>query len=135
MSREVHVRSLWGTGGEIPPVYPAFGGAKGKGASGGPARPKVPKHRAGADCSVVAMKRVMSVERRGRVTHGCWANGKPEEPNCTGRRQPSKSGTSRMNREIHVRICESLGVGFPWATRPKRSISYLIATIKSIAKS
>ena len=23
MSREVHVRSLWGTGGEIPPVYPA----------------------------------------------------------------------------------------------------------------
>ena len=41
MSREVHVRSLWGTGGEIPPVYPAFCGAKGKGASGGPARPKV----------------------------------------------------------------------------------------------
>jgi ribonuclease toxin BrnT of type II toxin-antitoxin system len=24
MSREVHVRSLWGTGGEIPPVYPAL---------------------------------------------------------------------------------------------------------------
>jgi hypothetical protein len=23
-----------------------------------------------------------------------------------------------MNREVHVRICESLGVGFPWATRP-----------------
>jgi hypothetical protein len=67
MSREVHVRSLWGTGGEIPPVDPAVGGAKGKGASGGPARPKVPKHRAGADCSVVAMKRVMSVERRGRA--------------------------------------------------------------------
>jgi hypothetical protein len=24
---------------------------------------------------------------------------------------------SRMNREVHVRICESLGVRFPWATR------------------
>jgi hypothetical protein len=23
MNREVHVRSLWGTGGETPPVYPA----------------------------------------------------------------------------------------------------------------
>ena len=23
MSREAHVRSLWGAGGEIPPVYPA----------------------------------------------------------------------------------------------------------------
>ncbi len=68
MSREVHVRSLWGTGGEIPPVDPAFGGAKGKGASGGPARPNVPKHRAGADCSVVAMKRVMPVERSEQPT-------------------------------------------------------------------
>jgi len=28
MSREVHVRSLWGTGGEIPPVYPANFDAK-----------------------------------------------------------------------------------------------------------
>ena len=67
MSREVHVRSLWGTGGEIPPVYPALGGAKGKGTSGGPARPKVPKRRAGADCSVVAMKRVTTAERRGQA--------------------------------------------------------------------
>ncbi len=24
MSREAHVRSLWGAGGEIPPVYPAI---------------------------------------------------------------------------------------------------------------
>jgi len=27
------------------------------------------------------------------------------------------SNTSRMNREIHVRICEGLGVKFPWSTR------------------
>jgi hypothetical protein len=26
-------------------------------------------------------------------------------------------GTSRMNREIHVRICERLGVQFPGPTR------------------
>jgi hypothetical protein len=34
-----------------------FGGGKGKGTSGSPARPKVPKRRAGADCPVVARKR------------------------------------------------------------------------------
>ena len=34
-----------------------FGGGKGKGTSGSPARPKVPKRRAGADCLVVASKR------------------------------------------------------------------------------
>ena len=32
-------------------------GVKGKGASGGPARPKVPMRRSGTDCFVVAMKR------------------------------------------------------------------------------
>ena len=46
------------------------------------------------------------MERRGRATHGGWANGKPEEPNYTGRRQPSESGTSRISREAYVRICE-----------------------------
>jgi hypothetical protein len=29
-----------------------------------------------------------------------------------GRRQPSCDGTSRMNREVQVRICERLGVKF-----------------------
>jgi hypothetical protein len=32
-----------------------------------------------------------------------------------GRRQPSRGGTSRMTRECQVRICERLGVKFPWA--------------------
>src|SRR5271157_1408973 len=61
----------------------------------------------------------MPVERRGWVTHGvCWVNGRPEELSClAGRRQPSLSGTSRMRRESHVRICERLGVRFPGPTR------------------
>jgi hypothetical protein len=33
-----------------------FGDAKGKGASGGTARPKVPMRRTGADCPVVVLK-------------------------------------------------------------------------------
>src|SRR5439155_26875427 len=33
------------------------------------------------------------------------------------RRQPFRGGTSRMNREIHVRLCERLGVKFPGPTR------------------
>jgi hypothetical protein len=43
------------------------GDAKGKGASGSTARPKVPMRRRGADCPVVVMKRVMPVEQRGQV--------------------------------------------------------------------
>ena len=36
-----------------------------------------------------------------------------------GGRQPSYGGTSRMNREVHVRICERLGVQLPGATRQR----------------
>ena len=35
----------------------------------------------------------------------------------SGRRQPSRGGTSRMMREYQVRICERLGVQFPGPTR------------------
>ena len=35
----------------------------------------------------------------------------------SGRRQPSRDGTSRMTRECQVRICERLGVKFPGPTR------------------
>jgi len=38
-----------------------------------------------------------------------------------GRRQPSRGGTSRMNREVQVRICERLGVKFPGPTRPEQT--------------
>src|SRR6202171_5583054 len=120
MSREVHVRSLWGTGGEIPPVYPALGGAKGKGTSGGPARPKVPKRRAGADCSVVAMKRVTTAERRGQAIRVVidLVNRRREEPTDHDRgRQLSLDGTSRVTGDSHARFCERLGVKFPGPTR------------------
>jgi hypothetical protein len=62
----------------------------------------------------------MPVERRGQVTRVeiDRVNGQPEElAGFGGRRQPSLGGTSRMNREVHVRICERLGVKFPGATR------------------
>ena len=55
----------------------------------------------------------MPVERREQVTRVeiVRVNGQPEElAGLGGRRQPSLGGTSRMNREIHVRICERLGV-------------------------
>src|SRR5260370_39509128 len=39
-------------------------------------------------------------------------------PMINGGRQPSRGGTSRMNREVHVRFCEGLGVKSPGPTRP-----------------
>ena len=95
------------------------GHAKGKGTSGRPARPKVPMGQSGADRPIVAMKRGNARGAKG-VGHSrrCWVNGRPEEPSFfAGRRQPSLSGTSRMRRESHVRICERLGVKFPGPTR------------------
>jgi hypothetical protein len=49
-----------------------FGGGKGKGASGSPARPKVPMRRAGADCPVVARKRgnARGAKGAGHSRHG-----------------------------------------------------------------
>ena len=58
------------------------------------------------------------MERREQLTH--------MRMESTGNRRNSLScwkaaafsgGTSRMNREIHVRICERLGVQFPGPTR------------------
>jgi hypothetical protein len=83
------------------------GHAKGKGTSGGPARPKVPMGQSGADRPIVVMKRGNARGAKG-VGHSrrCWVNGRPEEPSSfAGRRQPSLSGTSRMRRESQVRLC------------------------------
>ena len=96
------------------------GDATGKGASGRTTRPKVPKHRPGAHCSVVVGKRgnARGAKGAGHPRRDRWVNGKPEEPTgFGGRRQPSLGGTSRMSREVHVRICERLGVQFPGPTR------------------
>jgi hypothetical protein len=102
------------------------GDDKGKGASGSPARPKVPTRRSGADCLVVPMRR--SNVRGGKgVGHPRWdhlVNWQQEEPaDFDGRRQLSKGGTSRMSREAQVRICERLGAKFPGPTRPGVSLS------------
>jgi len=108
--------------------YPGFrmelenrvGDGKGKGTSGKPTRPKVPRHRSGAHCFVRAKKRGNARGAKGaghpRQDGG---NGQPEELLVLAEagRLP-RGGTSRMRRESHVRICGGLGVKFPGSTRP-----------------
>ena len=77
--------------------------------------------RPGADSSVVAVTwgNAHRAKGGGHPRRNQRANGRPEEPiGFDGRRQPSVGGTSRMNREVHVRFCERLGVKFPGPTRP-----------------
>ena len=62
----------------------------------------------------------MSVERSGQAIDvetlkGQLATGGAR--GFDGGRQLSTGGTSRMNREVQVRICERLGVQFPGPTR------------------
>jgi hypothetical protein len=87
------------------------------------ARPKVPMRRRGADCSILAMKRGNARGAKG-AGHRHWIGptGNGRSLIISGRRQPSNDGTSRMNREVHVRICERLGVRFPGPTRQKLSL-------------
>ena len=60
------------------------------------------------------------MERRGQVigvgVDRSTGNGR-EPISLGGRRQPSLGGTSRINREVHVRICERLGVRLLGPTR------------------
>jgi hypothetical protein len=51
-----------------------------------------------------------------------------------GGRQLSRDGTSRMNREVHVRFCEGLGVKFPGPTRQTRTIVLIAAAAASAPK-
>src|SRR5215472_14702284 len=67
----------------------------------------------------------MPAERRGQVIAveiGSTGNGR--NPTINGGRQPSCGDTSRMNREVHVRICERLGVKLPGATRPRSGSAF-----------
>src|SRR3974390_674308 len=60
----------------------------------------------------------MPVERRGQaIAFEIGSTGNGRNSIFNGRRQPSRGGTSRMNREVQVRICERLGVQFPGPTR------------------
>ena len=65
----------------------------------------------------------MPMERREQAI-AIWlgSTGNGRNPMFNGRRQPSCDGTSRMNREVHVRFCERLGVQFPGPTRQSRRI-------------
>jgi hypothetical protein len=62
----------------------------------------------------------MSVERSGQAIGVETSKGLLATGGARGfaeGRQPSMDGTSRMNREVQVRICEGLGVKFPGPTR------------------
>src|ERR1700719_1222670 len=80
----------------------------------------------------------MPVERRERVI-AIWlgSTGNGRNPMFSGRRQPSRGGTSRMMREYQVRICERLGGKFPGPTRqlhplPRRSIAVCFTPVSGI---
>jgi len=95
------------------------GDDKGKGTSGDPTRLKVPMHRSGAHCLVGARKRGYARGAKGAGhPRQDGVNGQPEELLVLAEagRLP-RGGTSRMNREIHVRICGGLGVKIPGSTR------------------
>jgi hypothetical protein len=52
-------------------------------------------------------------------------NWQQEEPtDSDGRRQPSRSGTSRISRETYVRFCERLEVKFPGPTRRRQPLFF-----------
>jgi hypothetical protein len=99
------------------------GDDKGKGTSGDPTRLKVPMRRSGADCLVGARKRGNARGAKGAGhPRQDGVNGQPEELLVLAEagRLP-RGDTSRMNREIHVRICGGLGVQIPGSTRRAHS--------------
>src|SRR5215469_11274195 len=82
-------------------------------------RPKVRMHRSGAHCFVRARKRGNARGAKGAGhPRRVGVNGQPDELLVLAEagRLP-RGGTSRMNREIHVRICGRLGAKFPGPTR------------------
>jgi len=97
-----------------------FGGDNGKGASGSSARPKVRIYRAGADCSVVAVRRGNARGAKG-AGHPRWDRFGQLATGGTGRSWRKavafEGGTSRVTGDGHARFCEGLGVKFPGATR------------------
>src|ERR1017187_2632412 len=97
-------------------------------------RPKVAMLTSGMDRSVVAMKRDNARGARG-AGHPLYdpfivANRQRDEPlGCSGGRQPSSGGTSRMTGDRLVRICEGSRVKFLRSTRQSisRPSSALVA--------
>jgi len=76
-------------------------------------RPKVPIRQTGADRPVVAMKRLTTVEQRGRVIRAVidWSTGNGRNRLVTAEGgSPRLDGTSRVMGDHQARICESLEV-------------------------
>src|ERR1700724_994119 len=89
------------------------------------ARPKVLMRRRGADCPVVVRHRLSWSEGGGSSPLSLGQLAVPGGARrLSGRRQPSRGGTSRMMREYLVRICERLGVKFPGPTRQKHVLPH-----------
>jgi len=59
-------------------------------------------------------------------------NGMSEDPFKLDNEQGGRGGKSRMRREFHVRICESLEAKISWATRLKGDRVTVVPTAKSI---
>jgi hypothetical protein len=98
-----------------------FGGGKGKGTSGSPARPNLLIRRAGADCPVVARKRsnVRGAKGAGHSRHrlpGQLGNRRSRLVVSEGG-SSQLDGTSRVTGDSHARFRERLGVIVPGATR------------------
>jgi hypothetical protein len=100
------------------------GDANGEGPSGIPARPTVPMRRAGADCSVVAMRRGNSRGAKGAghrvgIDMGQLATGGTR---WSRRKAPAfQGGTSRVTGDGQARIGERLGAKFPGPTRQQET--------------
>src|ERR1039457_3022287 len=89
-------------------------------------RPKVAMLTSGMDRSVVAMQRgnARGARRAGHPLYDPFivANRQRDEPlGCSGGRQPSSGGTSRMTGDRLVRICEGSRVKFLRSTRQSKT--------------
>src|SRR6516165_10579026 len=117
MSREVHVRSLWGTGGEIPPVYPANFEVKRRSHKwkNHEGESTNAEFRGGLPCiSDEAEPCPWSEEDRSFGHDSHLVNWQQEEPTDRGEgRQLFMNDKSRVSREAQARICERLGVRYP----------------------
>ena len=84
------------------------GDAKGKGASGSNREAESTDAQERGGLSRGSDEGPVMRLERGPLIWANWFAGR--SPSFSGRRQPSRDGTSRMMREYQVRICERLGV-------------------------
>src|ERR1700751_6001780 len=95
------------------------GDAKGKGTSGADRKAESTDApvRGGLLRSSDEARGMLVEQREQAIAIWIGSTGNGRNPIVNGRRQPTCDGTSRMNREVHVRICERLGGECPGPTR------------------